>query len=450
MTEIDDSLTAMDWLVNPAIDIFSGLKINAFLFDQVSQPEKRDYLSVNIKSEPTHSDKPPYSYAELIKKAIESSPQRKMTLNEIYEWICKNFPYYREGQNGWKVFPSKTAKCKPPILRNSPMQLKASTSEPSGSMLGSLCNRSFEIVPNFGGPFSEEQLGDKLVRHFFPFLSRGLSVDMESHVVNAHFLGKAIMETRATSEAAQSRKLNSTFRQLVDSLFPRPTANFDTSSNFPAQSTDPETDLLKSRLHTNLWIASFFDWSAVDQSGIGATTGLLSRLERLTTEPSTTELLSLNECLENIFNGKPSTTVDFDSSSSSPQILPGIQDSFGPCAPKDLDVMDDPAAKDGDLYGRPISWVQSILQHEDDHPKDEETVYQRRVTSYFEPISLDGMLQLPPINDLQRREEFRSTRVIPPPLYHSDMDLVSTESVGYGASWSTPAQRNTFSWEAIH
>uniref|UniRef100_A0A0R3WYT2 Fork-head domain-containing protein n=1 Tax=Hydatigena taeniaeformis TaxID=6205 RepID=A0A0R3WYT2_HYDTA len=95
-------LTAMDWLVNPAIDIFSGLKLNAFLFDQVSQSETRDYMSENIKSEPIHPDKPPYSYAELIKKAIESSPQRKMTLNEIYEWICKNFPYYREGQNGWK------------------------------------------------------------------------------------------------------------------------------------------------------------------------------------------------------------------------------------------------------------------------------------------------------------------------------------------------------------
>ncbi|KAL5965523.1 hypothetical protein TSMEX_006742 [Taenia solium] len=138
------------------------------------------------------------------------------------------------------------------------------------------------------------------------------------------------------------------------------------------------------------------------------------------------------------------------SSSSSFEIDCPSEHSAGARCLSNLDVIDDPAAKDGDLYDRPTSWVQSILQHEDDHPKDEETVYQRRVTSYFEPISLDGMLQLPPINDLQRREEFRGTRVIPPPLYHSDMDLVSTESVGYGASWSTPAQRNTFIWEAIH
>ena len=103
MTEIDDSLTAMDWLINPAIDIFSGLKLNPTLFDQVSQPDSRNYLMENIETEISHPDKPPYSYAELIRKAIESSPQHKMTLNEIYEWICKNFPYYREGQNGWKV-----------------------------------------------------------------------------------------------------------------------------------------------------------------------------------------------------------------------------------------------------------------------------------------------------------------------------------------------------------
>lgn len=112
--------------------------------------------------------------------------------------------------------------------------------------------------------------------------------------------------------------------------------------------------------------------------------------------------------------------------------------------------MDDPAAKVGDLYDRPTSWVQSILQQEDDHPKGEDSVYQRRVTSYFEPISLDDVLQLPPINDLQRREEFRSTRVTSPPLYYTDVDLVSTETAGYSATWSIPAQRNTFSWEAIH
>ncbi len=47
--------------------------------------------------------KPPYSYANLITFAINSSQRKKMTLSEIYSWICENFPYYKEAGNGWKV-----------------------------------------------------------------------------------------------------------------------------------------------------------------------------------------------------------------------------------------------------------------------------------------------------------------------------------------------------------
>lgn len=47
--------------------------------------------------------KPPYSYATLITYAINSSSKRLMTLNEIYNWICTNFPFYRDAGTGWKV-----------------------------------------------------------------------------------------------------------------------------------------------------------------------------------------------------------------------------------------------------------------------------------------------------------------------------------------------------------
>ena len=50
-----------------------------------------------------HDAKPPYSYATLITYAINSSPKGRMTLNEIYTWICNNFPYYRDAGTGWKV-----------------------------------------------------------------------------------------------------------------------------------------------------------------------------------------------------------------------------------------------------------------------------------------------------------------------------------------------------------
>ncbi|XP_077442062.1 forkhead box protein J3-like isoform X2 [Vanacampus margaritifer] len=47
--------------------------------------------------------KPPYSYASLITFAINGSPRKRMTLSEIYQWICDNFPYYREAGSGWKA-----------------------------------------------------------------------------------------------------------------------------------------------------------------------------------------------------------------------------------------------------------------------------------------------------------------------------------------------------------
>jgi hypothetical protein len=47
--------------------------------------------------------KPPYSYVNLITFAINSTQKKRMTLNEIYQWIAENFHYYRNAGNGWKV-----------------------------------------------------------------------------------------------------------------------------------------------------------------------------------------------------------------------------------------------------------------------------------------------------------------------------------------------------------
>lgn len=56
-------------------------------------------LNMNIGSDV----KPPYSYASLIAQAINSSNDKKMTLNGIYNYITVNFPYYQLAQNGWQV-----------------------------------------------------------------------------------------------------------------------------------------------------------------------------------------------------------------------------------------------------------------------------------------------------------------------------------------------------------
>ncbi|CAF3145170.1 unnamed protein product [Rotaria sp. Silwood2] len=46
--------------------------------------------------------KPPYSYVTLIRQAILSTRMRRMTLNEIYQWIIDSYPYFRAAPPKWK------------------------------------------------------------------------------------------------------------------------------------------------------------------------------------------------------------------------------------------------------------------------------------------------------------------------------------------------------------
>uniref|UniRef100_A0A3P9HNX0 Forkhead box protein F2 n=1 Tax=Oryzias latipes TaxID=8090 RepID=A0A3P9HNX0_ORYLA len=47
-------------------------------------------------------EKPPYSYIALIVMAIQSSPSKRLTLSEIYQYLQARFPFFRGTYQGWK------------------------------------------------------------------------------------------------------------------------------------------------------------------------------------------------------------------------------------------------------------------------------------------------------------------------------------------------------------
>lgn len=46
--------------------------------------------------------RPPYSYSALIAMAIQSAPEQRLTLSQIYQYVANNFPFYSRSKAGWQ------------------------------------------------------------------------------------------------------------------------------------------------------------------------------------------------------------------------------------------------------------------------------------------------------------------------------------------------------------
>uniref|UniRef100_A0A2K5IYH9 Fork-head domain-containing protein n=1 Tax=Colobus angolensis palliatus TaxID=336983 RepID=A0A2K5IYH9_COLAP len=107
-SDLESSLTSIDWL--PQLTLRATIeKLGSA--SQAGPPGSSRKCSPGSPTDPNatlskdeaavHQDgKPRYSYATLITYAINSSPAKKMTLSEIYRWICDNFPYYKNAGIG--------------------------------------------------------------------------------------------------------------------------------------------------------------------------------------------------------------------------------------------------------------------------------------------------------------------------------------------------------------
>lgn len=63
--------------------------------------DEYDRLPYKLPPGPYSPKKPDLSYAALVGQAILSSPQHRLTLQEIYDWITIVYPHYKRGETTW-------------------------------------------------------------------------------------------------------------------------------------------------------------------------------------------------------------------------------------------------------------------------------------------------------------------------------------------------------------
>ncbi|XP_035207652.1 forkhead box protein F1-like [Stegodyphus dumicola] len=121
MSDLDESeflLRNMDFTPMSTSTMGKGLYVDSSTSDMDVQtslePQPPQLPSSSSEEQPVQSqtrkntsgirrqEKPPYSYIALIVMAIQSSPSKRMTLNEIYQYLQSRFQFFRGEYQGWK------------------------------------------------------------------------------------------------------------------------------------------------------------------------------------------------------------------------------------------------------------------------------------------------------------------------------------------------------------
>uniref|UniRef100_A0A4W3HHX8 Forkhead box P1 n=1 Tax=Callorhinchus milii TaxID=7868 RepID=A0A4W3HHX8_CALMI len=115
--------------------------------------------------------RPPFTYASLIRQAILESPEKQLTLNEIYNWFTRMFAYFRRNAATWKASMAEN---------NIPLYTTASMGHPTiATMVSNIHEELNGAVEHANSNESDSSPGRSPLQTMYPIHVKEEPVDAE-------------------------------------------------------------------------------------------------------------------------------------------------------------------------------------------------------------------------------------------------------------------------------